>query len=247
MSTNTYTLESTTDYKSLSLHPKNRKVNPNHVKELRASIAEKNLLHLRPGAVGKNNVIIDGQHRLVVAKELEIPFYFVRDENVDIDDAPTLNMHQMNWSLEQWEHYWIESGITDYKKLRDFRTAHKLPISIAISLTYSQNAHAGGRDNDKFREGTYEFLHEDFAQDIAGMLDDFSKYVDFARVQTFIIALLRAVNSGEYDHQQMMEKLDQRPYDLKRQANSKNFARNLEDIFNWNKGPDQSARFYGKQ
>lgn len=131
-----YKLESTTDYDSLSLHRKNRKINSHHLGNIVESIEESNLLHLRPGAVGRDNVIIDGQHRFTAAKKLGVPFYFIRDIEADIDDASTLNMNQVNWTLEQWEHYWIESDLKDYEKLRDYRKEHDLAISLSISLTY---------------------------------------------------------------------------------------------------------------
>lgn len=228
-----YKLVQTTDYDSLNLDQKNRPINKGHVNKLIESISERNLLHLRPGSVGKDNIIIDGQHRLLAAKELQIPFWYVKDEEATIEDAPILNMHQMNWSLPQWEHYWIESGEQDYKILRKYRKKYNLPISIAISLLYEKSAHASGRNQDIFRAGNFEVRHMDFAEDIATMLTDISNYADHAKTQTFILALLSAIRTGEYDHEHFIRKLEMAPHTLSRQATRKDNLRNIEDVYNY--------------
>lgn len=240
-------LVSTKDYDQFVFDDKNRALNERHVRELVDSIDERNLLHIEPGVIGKGMIVIDGQHRLEAARRLEVPYWYLHDESLSIEDAPRLNQHQFNWDLNQWENFWIQSGKEDYKKLKQFREQYGLPISVSISLTYSQNAFASGKDNDTYRAGDYEYQYGEFAETIASMLDDIQNVggenkIDFAKNTTFIKAILTAVKSGEYDHDHFMEQLRSAPYMLERQANRKQYLRNIEDLYNYKQ--TKTVRFY---
>lgn len=241
-------IKETTDYEQFSFDEKNRPINKRHVKELADSVEERNLLHVEPGVIGKDKVVIDGQHRLKVAEMLEVSYYYIEDEELTIDDAPRLNVNQFNWDLYQWENFWIKSGKKDYIELKEFRDKYNLPISVSISLNYSKNAYASGSTNDIYREGQFEMKHRDFAETFAQMLNDIEKLegvdktIDFAKNQTFIMALLTAIRTGEYDHEHFLEQLRSAPYMLERQANRRLFLRNIEDVYNYKQA--SKVRFF---
>lgn len=237
------TLKSTTDYDQFQFDDKNRPLKPRHVKELVESIDERNLLHIEPGVIGKDKVVIDGQHRLEAARRLEVEYYYLEDETLSIEDAPRLNQHQFNWDLLQWENFWIKSDMEDYEKLKKFRKAHDLPISVSISLLQSENAFASGSDNDIYRAGDFEYKHEEFAESFAAILDEIGEQgVDFAKNQNFIKAMLDAVKSGEYDHEHFMDKIKAAPFMLERQANRRQYLRNIEDVYNYKEA--NKVRFF---
>lgn len=113
-------VKSTTEYHLFSHLDENRDINQNYVKLLAASISESNNLHLKPIIVTEDLEVIDGQHRLEAAKILELPIFYVVDENYNPKNLIDLNNLQRGWAPDDYINYWITQGNEEYSKLRDF-------------------------------------------------------------------------------------------------------------------------------
>lgn len=97
-------IESTKDYEKFKFILGNRSVLRTHVNNLIESISQCNLLHVNPIIVNENFHVIDGQHRLLAAKQLDIEIYYMIIESGDseLNQIHHLNKHSKNWSTKEY-------------------------------------------------------------------------------------------------------------------------------------------------
>ena len=67
--------------------------------------------------------ILDGQHRLEVAKRKNVPIYYRIIDNVNELDIAELQVKK-NWSPANWVKFWAYHGKADYVKLLDLYNNH---------------------------------------------------------------------------------------------------------------------------
>ena len=72
---------------------------------------------LNPIIVNTKMEIIDGQGRFEALKELNLPIFYVIDENAGIEECRALNLGQTNWNTEAWIKYYAETGNKNYVRL----------------------------------------------------------------------------------------------------------------------------------
>ncbi|MEQ9286955.1 MAG: ParB N-terminal domain-containing protein [Cyclobacteriaceae bacterium] len=79
----------TNDYSSFKKIKGNRGIDPQHVNRLEHSFKKK---HLKtPILLNEKMEIVDGQHRVEAAKNLNLPVYYIIKENYGLDEARALN------------------------------------------------------------------------------------------------------------------------------------------------------------
>lgn len=111
-----------------------RGVNQNHVEKMKQSILEKNLLASRPILVGKDHIVLDGQHRLEAAKSLGIPIYYHYDENLTEEDMISLTGVNLAWTTEDKLNYYAKKGNADCQKILDISKKYGLETSLVFTL-----------------------------------------------------------------------------------------------------------------
>src|SRR5436309_3192914 len=89
----------TSNYEEFKFIIGNRTLSQLHVKELTKSIKQKNFLPQTPIIINSDCEIIDGQHRLLAAKTLQLPIYYIIHENSTLEDAIMLNTSLQNWGI----------------------------------------------------------------------------------------------------------------------------------------------------
>ena len=72
----------TTDYKKFKIIQGNRALREFHVEYLKKSIMKDNLLYLNPILVNSDYYVFDGQHRLKVAEDLNLPIFYTINANL---------------------------------------------------------------------------------------------------------------------------------------------------------------------
>lgn len=148
----------TIDYEVFQRPKCNRKIDTSVLKKLEKSIKEKNLLASKPIVVDRFFNVIDGQHRLEVAKKLGIPIPYQVDEKCDIYDMVKLNNNQKAWTINDYLNYYCHAEERpEYLKLRDFVERENLQLNIALHLLN------GTKNKDffeRFKNGHYVFPNE---------------------------------------------------------------------------------------
>lgn len=153
-------LYSTTNYDIFKSLPHNRggkPLNKQHLRELEQSVREKNLLPVRPIVVNGEHTVIDGAHRLEVAKRLGFAIYYVIHES-DYRDAMRLTRGTTNWSTTSYIECWAANNAPEYVKLRNFLMEYGITIHVFFRLI-SRLGH-NKKLAKSIKEGTFVFTEE---------------------------------------------------------------------------------------
>lgn len=145
----------------------NRKVNIST--KLRNSVREHGIV--TPIKVNKKMEVVDGQHRLALAKELGLPVKYMFDEG-DINVAE-LNSTSRAWNLSDYIHQYATLGYAQFAKLvslMDSYPALRLTSTIAQAQGRTNSSY---RKNDSIKDGTFSFKNYKEYEKFAGVYQNF--------------------------------------------------------------------------
>lgn len=155
----------------------NRDLDNSNLRKIKHSITLNNMLEFRPILVDSEMYVIDGQHRLEAAKQLNIPiFYEINCDATDMDIL-LLNENQKKWGYIDYVKYYMEHGNPHYIRLMECikNCNMSVPRAIAI-LGFSR----GGAMEKKIKSGTFVMPpNQDFTKNI----DFFENFKDFIKVR----------------------------------------------------------------
>lgn len=185
--------------------------------------------------------ILDGQHRLEVAKKKNIPLYYRIVKDVKSMDIADLQVKK-NWSMLNWVKYWVYYKKEDYIKLLDLYNRHKLSISALASLLTSTSKNmsgyglcVGGGTTKNVIAGKFVITNELFANKLLKQLQDFPTSI---KKNSMFIKAMIAVNTAyesnysHYDHNIMKKRLETYPEKFEKKANTQDYLRMIEDVMN---------------
>lgn len=224
----------TKSYDKFTFIKGNRNVKKNHLIRLRRSINEKDLLQYNPIIVNEDYEVIDGQHRLTACKSMNSPVYFVVAKGLGFDDVVRLNTNVKDWGIADYMQSYIDLGYKHYIKLDKFAKRWGLSTSNAIAIM-SMKGHVDRAGYTAFKAGNFEILDEKVATEYARRLRDIAPYTtkNTWKDRDFIRALSIAYEK-EMDHDKLVEQIQQYPYPLHRRANTTEYLRQFEDVYNQN-------------
>lgn len=132
------------NYDKLVLVNKNRPINPMQLQKLKASVMRNGVLRMvivvKDEKTG-NYIVVDGQHLTKVLQSLnykiECQVVDCFDENHLTQVMIDLNNVSKSWNAKDYVHAWAESGLKDYKILRNELATTSLQLSVLL-IAYSQ-------------------------------------------------------------------------------------------------------------
>lgn len=197
----------------LKFNESNRRVDVRHVARIKNAIAKRNLLHINPIKINQKMEIIDGQHRVQAALDLDLKMVPCLVVNATIDDAVLLNQHSKNWSGLNFAQYWAAQGKPDYKKFIAFVEETHIKGSTALKLlARGESFHYGN-----FKEGSFKIGDLSKAYAFVRYLEDFRDLLPTNHTspaylnRQFIFALWYVINSNVgYDHKRMIKGVEDR-------------------------------------
>ncbi len=164
----------------------NRITNKGNLKKIRDSIMKCNLLECNPLLVNEKMEIIDGQHRLHIAKELGLDVYYLKKHGLGLNDVQNLNNASKNWVLNDYLHSFCEMEYPAYVNLRIFIHKYGLPISVAILLLQKGD---GDTARKRFRDGTFKINQRKKGTEIAEFITELVSIQVHYRSRSFLLAL----------------------------------------------------------
>lgn len=233
----------TKNYKQFKKLPYNRDESPTHVKQLVLSIQDHNDLHLFPIIVTPEFEIIDGQHRLLAAKELDLEIYYVIDTEYNIQKITTFNNNQKRWVAEDHLKKFAELGNDNYIKLIDLMKDVNFSLpNILIWLCENTT-----RLNINFRNGHFKFNLDEKKFDIifkAKKLISIFKKNNFRPIsiynQTFFHSALKKMLTNQFvDFDRFYNSISNNFHLVKFCRSSYEYAEMFCDIYNHNKRTDR--------
>ena len=228
-------LKSTTDYDRFLFRKDNRAaINKTHVQRLANSIKSRNLLELRPITVNSDMEVIDGQHRLLAAKQLGVPIYYVQEASLTPKDVIALNVAQ-NWRSMDYLNYYCQNDYHEYKKLAEFMRTNNLTIKVALNITMGQSH----ENHDKFRSGGYVFSMDvsdegmDICWDTIAYIRKMNGYSNYTNSSKFWSSLLKLVRHTNFDPVKWRENLSKMVERVGPRISQQEYLKMLMDIHNW--------------
>lgn len=204
-------MEKTTNYDMFIFRNDNRsEIKQSHVNKLVQSIKARNLLEMRPISVNGKMEIMDGQHRVLAAKALNVPIYYRVDQSFTGEDMLALNVSK-SWGLPDYLNYYVKNGYQEYIKLNDFNIKNKMNIRTSLTLT-SGTSH---EISTQFKNGTYKFNNDLYGSEIDScwLIIDYIKKSNplgqstYLKTNKFWNALLKLVRSTEFNEAKFMANL----------------------------------------
>ena len=227
----------TNDYDKFSLIHENRLITVN--RELERVILLRNKLKYNPIIVSTDMEVIDGQHRLQIAKEHELTIYYIVDSDSEINDIQLMNVGNKNWSQEDHLHFFVKQGYPNYIFMGNMMKKYEVSQSCFL-LAFTCNDRS--KMHKKFRSGLVEFKYgHPLIELYCGYYKEIQeafKYYSSKKYMTKSLqwSIMSLVSRIDYDHEHMMRKINLHPDELIR-ANSYSNVENarsvlINDIYN---------------
>lgn len=224
-------IKMTKDYDRFSFINSNRPIKPRKVRSLKASIQRKNLLNEFPITVNSKYEVLDGQHRLVAAKQLRVSIYYTISDKMTKEDISRVNASQDKWTLREYLNYYCLEDCHEYKVFKGFMGRYDFGITIAMIMLCGER---GGQFIISFKEGDMKIrrsIRE--ADEHASMVYDFSEYVNFYKARSFVLAMMELIYHPGYDHKRMMGKMEMASTKLVKCPDKESYMKVLESIYNY--------------
>lgn len=224
----------------------NRVPNLQHVKRLSDSIRVYGM-KCNPILVNEKMQVIDGQHRLMAAKEANSFVYYIVIDGYSLDEVHTLNLNQKNWSKKDFMEGYANMGIESYIKLRDFvakNDDYTFITCMALcqntptgdSRTLAVQTHKAKLESDKvqiFEQGTWLCGDINLAQDWAGKIRMIKTYYPGYNRSTFVSTMIGLLKKDIFDFNEFMHKLRIQPTALVDCTSTEQYRILIEDIYNY--------------
>lgn len=226
---------STKNYDIFKFRTDNReKIDQHHVKRLKSSIQARNLLELRPISVNKNMEVIDGQHRLLAAKDLGVEIFYQIEDRLDQNDIIIMNIAK-SWTMSDYLNYYVKNEYPEYVKLRDFMKAHNIILKVALGLGMG----AARDEICKFKAGEYVFRADASTQQInecwetINYIKRMNGYSAYTSSGKFWKSMIKLVQHAHFDQNKWMKNLSQMIERMGPRARTEDYMRLFMEIYNW--------------
>jgi len=221
----------------------NRVPNLQHVKRLADSIRVYGM-KCNPILVNEQMEVIDGQHRLMAAKEAESFVYYIVVDGYSLNEVHTLNLNQKNWTKKDFMEGYANMGVESYIKLRAFIIKNE-DYNFNDCVAFCQNtvghvqntlAHKVARNitqEQVFEEGTWKFGDLNKAQDFANKIRMIKTYYLGYNKSGFVRTMIGLLQKEIFDFNEFMHKLRLQPTAMVDCANTDQYRTLIEDIYNY--------------
>lgn len=243
--------QKTKNYEQFKLMGENRNIDEAHVRKLKHSVEMENLLEYSPIIVNSKLEVIDGQHRLQVAKELGVEIYYVVHNAANFSTITTLNTTAKNWTLLDFANAYASKGNESYKYVLKLCKELKINVTIALRLLLDKSHIANRKTMDStptalFKEGKLELTLADFirAKGTGMRILSLSDYVKSCKSSIFVITMMRLFKNPNFNLDRLEAQLFQQERELVTRSTVRDYLRDIEDVYNHGKVAKNRVRLY---
>jgi hypothetical protein len=219
----------TFNYDQFKILNGNRMVHPGHLHRLKKSVEEKQMII--PIIVNEKYEVIDGQHRLEVFKQLNLPVYFIINPGYGIKEIQKLNTHMKNWNVDDYLKCYCGQGIQDYVEYKEFRAKYGFGHQESLAFLMGSTSNF----SKIFNDGNLKIKSLEEAEIAAQKVSQFAEFYKGYRRKSFVYAVLSLLKHPEYDHSEMLKKVAMQQRNMVHCTNTEQYLNLLEDIFNFHK------------
>lgn len=223
-------IKSTNDYNRFKIFDGNRKLNHAHIKAMEATLSEKpHLIPLNPILVNDKFEIIDGQHRFEAIKKLGLEIHYIVGDNLGLEDIQALNAASKNWTPTDFAKSYRDLGDKNYDIYLEFKRVYKFNHDILLNYLSLDKP----MTTTVFKRGLFRVTNKDKSVDLADKLSSLENFYSGYKRRSFALAFQRMWENPEYDHKQMLEKMEKYGHKLQDYALPNDYIRALEEIYNF--------------
>lgn len=234
-------LHTTTEYGRFTTLDGNRSISRRHVNGLKRLIQKNgNLTDKFPIKVNGSGDVLDGQHRLQALKELGLPVTYEVIKGADIKTVRAINLGNRNWTWQDMAESHYKLGNEEYGWFLEYISKYQLAFRTALIFC---NVPANSRHDSLFNQGHLVIEDKELAVERANR---YREIVDMTNITLFDLAVaFRLISlSDDYDHDRMIRKLAERADTLPLKATRLDYARALEEIYNYKMGEGNRVRLF---
>jgi|DEB0MinimDraft_3_1074331.scaffolds.fasta_scaffold11725_4 hypothetical protein len=231
----------TTDYNAFTYINGNRNINKANFRRLLKSMKEKYIPI--PIIVNKKRQIIDGQHRFEAAKFLKKEVYFMKINNLDLDEVRRLNENTANWNNNDRLQSFCELGYPEYLKFKEFMQKTGFNYTVCISLL-SDSRQRSGEHGRMFKSGDFKIKNYERALENAKRLDEIGNYYSNYKSSNFLSCMIELFYHADYDHKRMIQKLKCQSHMIPKTGDKEIYFNAIRDIYNFKVPRSQKVGFF---
>lgn len=224
----------------------NRPLDENHVRNLMEDISVRG--QRVPGNIDQDGKLTECQHRYVACQRLGKPLKVILTDDTR-KDILGINQYKKSWNMEAYMSSFIsmyeKEGITeyaDYVKFREFmvNTGHEINNALGLVLNIETMGKVyPNRNNIQkiFKDGELKVNDKDWvkAYDYSNKISEIGKYnKEVGKKKIFILAYQKALNTENFRHKRMLEKIAQSPYELRPCTTTEHYLEMFQGIYNRN-------------
>ena len=226
----------------------NRVPNLQHVKRLTNSIRV-NGMKCNPILVNESMEVIDGQHRLMAAKEAESFVYYIIVKGYTLSEVHTLNLNQKNWSKKDFVDGYATMGVQSYIKLNKFAEKNKdfsLSVCIAFCNNTTDSTHnRKGENKECIEDGTWIGRDFDLAQEWADKIKLIKPLFEHYDSNAFIGTMITLFKNPDFKFKEFLNKLKIQPLLLKNHRTREEFKNQIHKIYNYRRSENDKVNLRG--
>lgn len=202
----TKTVYETKDYDLFVMFDRNRPLKNKGRKFLKLKDSISNFGLINPIIIDNNYLVVDGQHRLDICKQLNISVSFIYRPDT-IKALTSLSNDRENWQVENYAFYY--SNNPSYNKLLNYRQETRLSLNAIHALIKGKEIDAFLFKSGKFslnKQEEAKFLKTyPILEEIVNLEKGIHKK---ALTRTRVISSLsRLISHGKYNHKHFVNKL----------------------------------------
>jgi hypothetical protein len=236
----------------------NRVPNLQHVRRLVSSVETNGMLP-NPIIINENYEVIDGQHRLMAAKEAKTGVYYIVFEGSGLTQVQILNLNQKNWQKKDFMNAYAKMGIESYIKIKDFYNKNNdFGLNDCISLcSNNRSYHSGAAKYKKdkkgnnvnvnvkeiFEEGTWKGKDFKLGQEYVDKLRLVGNIYSGYNNSRFIGTMIGLFQNDKFDFNDFMHKLRIQPTALVDCKDRDQYRSLIEDIYNYRRRDKVNLRY----
>lgn len=223
----------------------NRIPNLQHVNRLATSIRI-NGMKCNPILVNEKMEVIDGQHRLMAAKEAASFVYYIIVTGYSLSEVHTLNLNQKNWGKKDFMEGYANMGIESYIKLKSFVDKNDdYTFNDCIAFCANRTTTTQGKSDKAklinpelsiqqvFEEGTWTGKDFNLGQDYANKIRMIKPYYSGYNKSGFVTTMIGLLQKETFDFNEFMHKIRLQPTAMVDCANREQYRTLIEDIYNY--------------
>lgn len=226
----------TKDYHKFNRIIGNRPIDVKQVKKLVSLMMPQGEHSLKnyPIKVNEKLEVIDGQHRLQAAKQLNHYIYVDVQSGLGIEQVMGINGSRgKKWTTESFTNLHCERGNSNYITLENFANKYKIRVAYAQALL-SGNSHDGGISNiNQFQQGSFKVTSLNQAMTIMELVSKLEPYVPCSKKRGFIVAIQKLYYMPEFNFDRLLHQFKNKGLRMDVHTGStREFLVDLERIYN---------------